>query len=176
MPIKNIAALLFLGMLCTSLFSNAEEAYRVAAGDSLNVVVFGESDLSFVGAKVGTTGNLSFPLTGEIYVEGLTVSQIEEKIENLLKAGYLKNPQVSVSIEEYRSIYIYGEVRRPGAYPYQKGLTIDKAVVLAGGLTARAADRKALIVHEEEPDKVIKTKENLFLSPGDMVTIEESFF
>ena len=93
-----------------------------------------------------------------------------------MKDGYLKKPRVTVSIQEYRSIYIYGEVRRPGAYPYQKDLTIEKAIVLAGGLTARASDDKVSVVHESEPEKVVKTKRNARLSPGDIVTIEESFF
>ncbi|RLA21654.1 MAG: polysaccharide export protein [Gammaproteobacteria bacterium] len=173
---KNIIACLFVGLLCASPISSAEEVYKVSADDALTIIVFGEKDLSFSGIKIGTDGNLSFPLVGNIPVAGLTTGQIEEKIESLLKEGYLKNPQATVSIKEYRSIYIYGEVRRPGAYPYQKGLTIEKAIVLAGGLTARASNEKVTVVHEEEPEKIIQTKRNARLRPGDIVTIKESFF
>ncbi len=173
---KNIIAYLLAGLFFASTASNAEDVYKISADDSLTIIVFGEKDLSFSGIKVGTNGNLSFPLIGDVPVSGLTTGQIEEKIETLLKEGYLKNPQATVSIQEYRSIYIYGEVRRPGAYPYQKGLTIEKAIVLAGGLTARASDEKSTVVHEGDPDKVLKTKRNARLRPGDIVTIEESFF
>jgi polysaccharide export outer membrane protein len=174
---KNIIiATLFAGLFFASSAPNAEDVYKISADDSLTIIVFGEKDLSFSGIKVGTDGNLSFPLIGDVPVSGLTTGQIEEKIETLLKEGYLKNPQATVSIKEYRSIYIYGEVRRPGAYPYQKGLTIEKAIVLAGGLTARASDEKSTVVHEGDPENVIKTKRNARLRPGDIVTIEESFF
>jgi len=174
--LKNIITYLFVGLLHVTTVVHADEVYKVSADDALTIIVFGEKDLSFSGIKVGTDGNLSFPLIGDVLVTGLTTSQIEEKIENLLKDGYLKKPRVTVSIQEYRSIYIYGEVRRPGAYPYQKDLTIEKAIVLAGGLTARASDDKVSVVHESEPEKVVKTKRNARLSPGDIVTIEESFF
>jgi len=174
--LTRLFALFMMGLLFIPIFSQAEEAYQVSADDSLSIIVFGEKDLSFDNIKVGTDGKLSFPLIGEVQVAGLTTNQIQQKIEALLLDGYFKHPRVTVSIKEYRSIFIYGEVRRPGAYPYQKGLTVEKAVVLAGGLTARASENKITLVHEKQDDEIVKASMKNALLPGDIITIEESFF
>ena len=171
-----LLALLIIGLLFMPTFSQAEGAYKVSADDSLTIIVFGESDLSFSGIRVGTDGKLSFPLIGDIQVTGLTTNQIQQEIETLLLDGYFKHPRVTVSIKEYRSIFIYGEVRRPGAYPYQKGLTVEKAAVLAGGLTARASEEKITLTHEKKGANNIKATMKSELLPGDIITIKESFF
>ena len=96
----------------------------------------------------------------------------------MLRDGYLVNPSVNVTVVEYRPFFINGEVRSPGGYPYQPGLTLDKAIALAGGLTDRASTRKMFVVNaarqrrRRDPARRMNTP----ISPGDIVSIKEGFF
>ena len=81
-----------------------------------------------------------------------------------------------MSILEYRPFFIYGEVHKPGGYPFQPGLTISKAVALAEGFTERASDSKIYVIRGESYKRPIKVDLNTYLLPGDVVTIEQSFF
>ncbi len=171
-PVFFLLVLLFCSTLAFG--AGGEQAYQVAPGDVLTIQVFGEPDLSFQELPINPNGNLSFPLIGEIAVAGLTTRQIEEEITRRLADGFLKKPIVTVSIKRFRNIYIYGEVKRPGAYPYEKGLTVEKAIAMAGGLTPRASKRS--ITLKRENGKENDAKMDAPLRPGDVVTIGQSFF
>ena len=87
------------------------------------------------------------------------------------------NPSVNVAVIEYRQFFIYGQVEEPGAYPYQPGLTLQKAVALAGGFTERASSDKFFVVTEKQVGAdPAQIDINHPVSPGDTITIEESFF
>jgi len=150
--------------------------YRVAAEDILNITVFDEPDLSVEEARVSSVGTIAFPLLGDLPVAGLTTAQITAKIEALLADGYLKQPKVSVSIHEYRQVFVHGEVKKPGGYSYQEGLTVQKAVVLAGGFTERASPSKITLVQEGRPGTSIPVDLDNKVRPGDIITVGESFF
>jgi protein involved in polysaccharide export with SLBB domain len=90
--------------------------------------------------------------------------------------GYLIKPDVTVSITEYRPFYISGAVRKPGSYSYRKGLTIEKAIVLAGGFTQRAAKDTISLVNDETKRNVISAPLNKSVLPGDVIIVNESFF
>ena len=115
------------------------EDYRIAPGDVISILVFGEDDLSLNNINVAHNGTISFPLLGEVDVQDLTTGQIEQRFEKLLSNGYLKNPRITVSVQQYRLFYIVGEVNSPGGYSYRHGLTVQKAIALAGDLTHRAS-------------------------------------
>ncbi|WP_415893556.1 polysaccharide biosynthesis/export family protein [Neptuniibacter sp. PT8_73] len=150
--------------------------YPLGAGDLLNITVFGEDDLSLE-VRLSDAGTISYPFLGEINTNGLSTGELSEVIRSQLADGYLVNPSVNVAVIEYRQFFIYGQVEDPGAYPYQPGLTLQKAVALAGGFTERASSDKFFVVTEEQADKEpIKIDINHPVSPGDTVTIEESFF
>ena len=104
------------------------------------------------------------------------MSEVEEKITSLLLEGYLKKPNVTVSITEYRPFYINGEVKRPGSYPYKKNLTVEKAVSLAGGFTERASRTAMSLVSENDKRFVKAVALSDKIKPGDVITISESFF
>ena len=90
---------------------------------------------------------------------------------------YLLNPQVTVSIDEYRNFYVNGMVEKPGGYPYSPGLTVRKAISIAGGFKERAARDKINVIHDDDPKQTPqKVDLNTALLPGDIVTVEESFF
>lgn len=159
--------------------SQATNEYRVLADDFLSISVFGEPDLSFERIRVGSNGQISLPLIGEIVVSGLKPSEIEEKIETYFSDNnYLLNPQVTVFIREYRPIFIYGEVNKPGAYPFENNLTVEKAIALAGGLAPRASKKKIKLRRKivDSSDYSDYVKMQKLVHPGDVITIGESFF
>lgn len=116
------------------------------------------------------------PLIGQIDVKGLTITEIESQITHLLLEGYLKKPNVTVIITEYRPFYINGEVKKPGSYPYRKGLTIQKAITLAGGFTERASKSAISLIGETGKRFVKAVSLTDTVKPGDVITINESFF
>ena len=150
--------------------------YRITAEDKLTVRVFGEEDLSIEDLRVGSDGSISYPLLGVVRVVGLNARELERKLTNLLADGYLVQPRVAVSIASYRLLYVRGEVKSPGGYPYQEGLTVHKLVAIAGGFTERASESKISVASEENPDIEKKVGLNYPVTPGDIVTVGESFF
>ncbi len=178
---KCCSALLIIFLLPSvySQSTHAADEYRVLADDFLSISVFGEPDLSFDRIRVGSSGQISLPLIGEIIVSDLKPSEIEEKIETIFSENdYLLNPQVTVFIREYRPIFIYGQVNKPGAYPFENNLTIEKAIAIAGGLAPRASKDKIKLrrksIDDSEYRKYVKMQK--LIHPGDVITIGESFF
>lgn len=156
-------------------FSLASD-YKLGPGDRLMVTVFNEKDLS-VDTRLSDAGTLSFPLLGEIRAQGMTIGMLQDYLAEQLRSGYLVNPQVYVSILEYRQFFVNGEVNKPGGLPYMPGLTVRKAIALAGGFTARASYTKIFIIHEDDPfGRPRAVSLDTFLRPGDILTIEQSFF
>ena len=151
--------------------------YRIAAGDTVSIKVFGETDLS-PRVKIDESGEIDFPLLGMLTVAGLTTRQLAEKILQALKGPYLVDPKVSVSISSYRPFYIDGQVRSPGSYSFEPGLTVRKAVALAGGLADHASTRKIFRLPEGGQDEVKRIRVGFddAVMPGDTITVEESFF
>jgi polysaccharide export outer membrane protein len=150
--------------------------YRLSAGDSVLVTVFGHEDLSgefdINGANV-----ISMPLIPEIEAAGLTVNELEAAIVDALKPDYLKNPSVSVDVTNFRPFYIIGEVASPGSYPYSNKMTVVNAVALAGGFTYRAKKNKAVIKRTEGAASTeIEAEMDTMIEPGDVIEIRERFF
>lgn len=115
--------------------SPAPQAYRIAAGDKIGVVVFGQPDLSGE-AIVDQAGNVRVPVIGDIQAANLTLSELEKSISQSLEQGYVRHPRVSVKVAEFRPIYVLGMVRTPGLYPYQQGQSVLAAIARAGGIGA----------------------------------------
>ncbi len=150
--------------------------YALGSGDLLSIQVFGEEDLSLE-VRLSDAGTFAYPFLGELRVVGKSISQLAELIRTQLADGYLVSPSVHVRVLEYRQFFVNGEVKKPGGYAYQPGLTLQKAVALAGGFTERASRTKMFVVHDggdsSKPDRVTLGDK---VRPGDIVTIEESFF
>jgi protein involved in polysaccharide export with SLBB domain len=171
-------------VLCSPIFASRAYAapqelssYKLGSGDVISIRILGEDDLTRDHLKLSDAGTLSFPVLGEIRVKGMTVSALEDYITKGLKGRYLVNPQVTVSIEEYRKFYVNGMVEKPGGYPFAPGLTVRKAVSIAGGFRERAARNKISVIHDDDPQQMPhKVDLNSDVLPGDVLTIEESFF
>ncbi len=152
-------------------------SYKLGAGDVITIRVLGEDDLKREKVRLSDAGTISFPVLGELKVKGLTVGALEELVTNGLKGRYLVNPQVTVTVEEYRNYFVNGHVEKPGGYPYAPGLTVRKAISIAGGFKERAARDKINIIREDDPTNTSRRVDlNTLIHPGDILTVEESFF
>ena len=106
--------------------------YRLAPGDRITVTVFGQPELSG-DVLIDDAGAITIPLTDPIEVKDLTLLECQKRIGDRLADGILRKPSVSVRIAELRPLYVLGDVRLPGAYPFRYGSTVQSAVALAGG-------------------------------------------
>jgi polysaccharide biosynthesis/export protein len=158
---------LFLHVLCGLLFlplgASAQTDYSIGAHDVLTITVYDQADLSGK-FTVDPDGTLTFPLLGRVKAGGLTLRGLEEELRKRLADGYLRTPQVSVSMETYRSqqIFVMGEVRAPGAYQLAGDMTIIEAIARAGSTTPQAAD-EVMIVRPKAGQKtgpVLQTDED----------------
>ncbi|WP_232846403.1 polysaccharide biosynthesis/export family protein [Amphritea pacifica] len=149
--------------------------YRLGSGDLLSIQVFGEEDLSME-IRLSDAGTIAYPFLGELRVLNMTIGHLSTMIEEGLADGYLLDPHVSITVKEYRQFFINGEIKEPGGYPYQPGLTLQKAVALAGGFTERASKSKLFIAHDGETSDPRLADLNTQIRPGDIITIEQSFF
>lgn len=151
--------------------------YRLAPGDVISIRVLGEEELSREKVRLTDAGTVPMPAIGELRILGLTIGDVERTVADALRGRYLVNPKVSVFIDEYRPFYMNGMVGKPGMYPYQPGMTVRKAASLAGGFHERASMSKIFVIRESDPNKKPQRVEvDAEILPGDIVTVEESFF
>ncbi|OFC69287.1 capsular biosynthesis protein [Alteromonas confluentis] len=151
-------------------------SYRLGVGDKVAINVFGQSDLSME-TRLPDVGKINYPFLGELKLVGLTLSEVENLIYTGLEGDYLVNPSVAVSIIEYRPFFIDGEVKNPGGYPYQPGLSVNKAAALAGGYTERASRSDIQVVRESNGNqKTMEVNVSHLIQPGDIITIPQRFF
>jgi len=114
--------------------------YLLGEGDVVNVSVYEQPDLETT-VRISGDGMISLPLLGQVDVKNRSVKQLQKKIELLLAAGYIVDPQVHIFVEEFRSrkVTILGEVASPGVYEIQGHTTILELISKANGLTQDAA-------------------------------------
>ncbi len=158
----------------------------LAANDLLEVRVTGEADLSGV-YRVDPDGLLDFPLCGKVQVGGKTASGAAHAITECLKQGFVRRPQVTALVKEFNSkkVFVFGEVTKPGSFPYEEGMTIVHVISQAGGLTrtasknnvnvTRVVDGKEEKIPVKVEDIVIGREKNFVLKPGDIIFVPESF-
>ena len=150
---KRIPLLLIIAL--SVVFLTAQEKYtqeyRVGPKDLLEISVFGAEELSRT-VRVSEDGKVSLPLLGEVLVDGLTKSELEKKLADLLGEKYVQNPQVTVFIREYQSkrVSVLGAVERPGPYQLLGRQTLMQIVSEAGGLTRDAGSD--IIIIRQLPD------------------------
>ena len=150
--------------------------YRLASGDRLRVIVFGQENLtnSF---SVDGSGNIAMPLIGLVHAQGLTSSELAGALEARLRGGYLREPKVSVEVEAFRPFYVLGEVGSSGQYPFVNGMTAQTAVAIAGGFSPRG-DQSGVDVTRIVDGRATTASVPLGfpIRPGDTVTVRERFF
>ncbi len=171
----NSKSLVFvLSVLMSPLQVLADSEYRLGPGDEISIRVYEESDLSMT-LKLDQSGAFDYPYLGTMEAKGKTVKSLKNEITEGLLQDILISPSVNVSILIYRDFYIDGEVKKPGGYSYQPGLTVKQAITLAGGSTEWASSSKYEILREGR-DKAEAANNNTPVRPGDTVTILEGLF
>ena len=143
--------------------ASPRDGYRIGANDVIRIQVFGEDDLT-VESKVSGEGKLNYPLLGMLQVEGRTIEELQQELAVRLAAGYVRQPKVSVAIVRHRNFYVSGEVKTPGGYPYEEGLTVQKALSIAGGFTEKA-EKQGLKVTRLTEGRM----ETLTIGPDDVI-------
>ena len=129
--------------------------YEIGPEDILKVTVYGHEDLTQT-ILVQADGTFTFPLIGRVKGDFLTTKQLEQKITTLLARGYVRNPQVTVVVQEFRSktIFVVGEVARPGSYPLAgQKMTLVEILAKAGPMTVNAGAE--VIVVRPAPDAAV---------------------
>lgn len=154
-----------------------DQNYKMGSGDKIRMIVYGENDL---GGEylIDGAGDVQLPLLGQVRASGMTIHDFEGAVgKEFVSEGYLKDPRVSVEVENYRPFYIMGEVRAPGQYPYVNGMNALNAVALAGGYTYRADDSTVYVRRngssKEEKDPADQTTK---IKPGDIIRVDERIF
>ena len=170
----------------------AVEAYRIGADDRVQVTVWRNPELS-VTAPVRPDGKISVPLIGDVEAGGRTPGEVAESIKRLL-AVYIREPSVAVIITELRSheylsrVRVTGAVRTARSVPYRQGMTVLDVVLEAGGVNDFASPNRTKLyrkfkdkteVFEIELGDILnkgRLETNLFLRPGDVITVPERLF
>ena len=145
--------------------------YRVGSGDKLTVRVLGETDLTG-DYPVDGSGQISMPYVQSVTVAGMTAAQIEKLIAKRLREGFLRDPQVSVQVTEFRPFYIMGEIANGGSFAYRPGMTVQNAVAIAGGFSG-AANRNLVQITRKNSRGTATYEVPLTtqIYPGDIVTV-----
>ncbi|MCB9973459.1 MAG: polysaccharide export protein [Rhodospirillales bacterium] len=154
----------------------SSQSYTLGVGDKLRITVYGQDQLTGE-YTVDSNGEIAFPLVQNISAKGLTLPALQKKIINTLSPKYLKNPKVSVEIIEYRGVYVLGEVRNPGKFPYVPNMTVLQAVAIAGGHTYRAQENWAEITRDTEAGlATFQATSKNFVEPGDTIIVKRRWF
>jgi polysaccharide export outer membrane protein len=143
-----LVVLLMVCSLLSSLGRAADADYRLGPGDLLRVNVFGSPELTGE-VRVTESGNITYPLIGQVQVAGKSPAQVEAQlVSQFTEGGYLRNPQVSVLVVEYRSqkVSVMGHVTKPGQYPLTTASRVLDVLAEAGGpVNEEAADTATLM-------------------------------
>ena len=152
------------------------QQYLLDAGDSIRITVFEQAELT-KSYSVDKAGNIAFPLIGVVPARGRTTKQIEADIAIKLKAGYIRDPDVSAEIDRYRPFFIMGEVGSSGQYVYVPGMTVQNAIAIAGGYTSRAYQGDADITRQVN-GQILNGRVPISdpIMPGDTIYVRERLF
>ncbi|WP_010452722.1 polysaccharide biosynthesis/export family protein [Vibrio rotiferianus] len=173
---RTIFILFFSLILTPALAEPIEQNYVLDTGDTISIQVYGEQDLSIERILITSDGYFDYPYLGRIKAIQKTPKQLKEELEAGLKGDYLVTPKVMVTITSFRLFFVNGEVRKPGGFAYQPGLTIEKAIALAGGLTDRASRTQIHLTQHSTGKTIEKAKMTRAVKPGDILFIDQSFF
>jgi polysaccharide export outer membrane protein len=159
-------------------------AYRIGPGDLIEVKVFEVDELNQT-VRVSEDGSITLPLLGRVPVEGLTQEGAVQRITGLLQAKYVKNPQVTIFIKEYRNqqVSVIGAVEKAGSYEIVGRKNLLQIISMAGGFSENAADE--IFILREGPDGATSTvaidlkdllvngnqKLNVPIEPNDVINV-----
>jgi polysaccharide export outer membrane protein len=140
------ASLAVLQMAAVCAAQGAPAEYIVGPNDVLAITVVDQPQLTgkYI---VRADGTFTFPLIGRLQAGGLSVQAVETDVHDRLAKGYLKDPQIGVSVDQYRSqqIFVIGEVRQPGSLQFTGSMSVIEALARAGSTTERAGTEAVIV-------------------------------
>ena len=152
--LKRIALVLVAAALSIGPAIADETLYRINGGDTLHISVYGEKDLDR-DVAVEPDGGIAFPLVGNMNARGLTLSELQKKVADALRAGNMlpnvTDPEVTVSLVKSsgNSFSVIGQVKQPGTYVTDTQVDVMQALSLAGGLTPFASKSRIIVLRRE---------------------------
>ncbi|MEZ5529317.1 MAG: polysaccharide export protein [Porticoccaceae bacterium] len=170
----------------------ADYTYVIGPGDSMEVFVWGNEELTISGVKVRPDGKISTRLVENIDASGKTPSELAREIESAY-SEYVKSAVVSVILDDFKGVpsqqvRVVGEAAEPAGIPYRKHMTLLDLMIEVGGLTEFAAGNKAVLVRTAGGNQVSyhlrlddlldkgEMSAHVVLFPGDTVIIPEAWF
>jgi len=184
----------FLILLCAVISSSAQAAYRLQPGDTIQVSVWQEPKLDRQ-LVVSPDGSVAMPLVGHVSAGGRSAQQVEKAIKAKLQTQYQSDLDVTVSLvaqppEEEAdkidpTIFVMGEVNKPGEFVIKKRITLLQALAMGGGLSAFAAQRRIQVHRKVDGEDTIfqfdyrafehgrDVAGNIALRPGDVIVVPE---
>jgi len=155
--------------------SRVFDDYLLGAGDRLRITVAGHPRNSGE-FDVDGLGDMEFPSLGRIRVRGRTVADLRAILRAALGKALDAKPEVTVAVLSFRPFFVYGEVKRAGSYPYVAGLTVGRAVGIAGGFTGRAQKTPVDLIRESRSGMVrLKSTLDSPMLPGDIIEVSRRF-
>lgn len=164
------------------------EANQLGPGDVVEIKVFREPDLAGV-YRLGNDGAIEFPLVGSVNLAGRMPEDVANELRSRLADGFLVDPQVTVFVKEQNSqkIHVLGEVKKPGTFPYEGGMSVIQAITYAGGFTKLASENGVVVTRVRGPGETQSFKvavgdiqkgrtSNFELRPGDIIDVPEAIF
>ncbi|PLW76702.1 polysaccharide biosynthesis/export family protein [Cohaesibacter celericrescens] len=150
--------------------------YTLDSGDRVRLIVFNQTDLNNE-YTVDQSGYVSIPLIGNVVARGKQTSELAKNIASRLDNGFIRNPDVSVEIAQYRPFFVMGEVKVAGQYAYVTGMTVQTAIAISGGFSTRAQQRYVDITRQLN-GKILTGRVALTapIRPGDTIYVRERFF
>ncbi len=159
----------------------------LGAGDIIDLRVFDEKELSGL-HQITSEGYVRLPLIGMVKISGLDSEQAATLIAAEYQKKYLKDPDVSIFVQQSnsRKVYLLGEVKAPGPYSYEENMTLIAAIAKAGGPTAQAAANRTLVSRTQGGKQVRITAkvsdigqgeaQDIAVLPGDIIFVPQSIF
>jgi polysaccharide export outer membrane protein len=170
--------------------NNPEYSYIIGAGDTLNIIVWRNPELSTT-VPVRPDGMVVMPLIDELLAQGKTSTQLAREAEAVL-SKYVRDPVVTVIVTGFvgpysEQIRVIGEAARPQARPYKRNMTLLDVMIAVGGLTDFADGNAAIVQRASEGNKqyAVRLKDlikrgdlsnNVEMRPGDILVIPQSLF
>ena len=150
--LTSVAVLVALLLSSASGRAQSPADYVIGPADVLAIQVYDQTEL---GGRytVDADGTFTFPLIGRVKAGGMTLRGFEAELRKKLADGYFRNPQVTVSVEQYRSqrVFVMGEVRNPGPVPLTGGMTLIEALARAGSTLPSSSGEVAMRVMSRWP-------------------------
>ncbi len=156
--------------------SNPDSAYRIGAGDEISVDIFNVPELSR-SYRVDAMGNINMPLVGQLSISGYDLGEAEALIAEAYGERYLRNPQVSISILEFRSqqFTAIGALSSPRIYNTDRQVTLMEAIAMTGGLASDAGTQIYLTDRVRDPETGELGTRSVIISVEDLMSKPENY-